>query len=267
MLDTSLKELGFNHNTRIIYMRLLESGPSTASKLAGDLGIPRSTIYDKIKILITNGLVVELMEENKKTFLAEDVKNISLLLKNRIELLKKQEKAVKRILPELLYQGQPVEPKIKFYNGVEGIKQVLSDLLWYEEIETYTMWPISEMVEVLGKEYLENLNRRRIRHKISITGIWPRNKKVDFVNHPYLGVGKGHLRNLRLAPENMTWDMSYWLYDDKVAFISSKKEMFGFVIHSRDFAQLIKSQFEQIWKISTPIKAQPKYTDEFLRSI
>ena len=39
--------------------------------------------------------------------------------------------------------------------------------------------------------------------------------------------------------------MSYW-YADKVAFISSRQETFGFVIHSRDFAEMMKAQFEVI---------------------
>jgi hypothetical protein len=37
--------------------------------------------------------------------------------------------------------------------------------------------------------------------------------------------------------------MSYWLYADKAAFISSRRETFGFIIHSKDFAELIKAQF------------------------
>jgi hypothetical protein len=51
----------------------------------------------------------------------------------------------------------------------------------------------------------------------------------------------------------MTWDMGYWLYEDKVAFLSSEKEGFGFVVQSKDFANLMKVQFEEIWKISTTV--------------
>ncbi len=65
----------------------------------------------------------------------------------------------------------------------------------------------------------------------------------------------------------MTWGMSYWLYEDKVAFISSKDESFGFVIHSKDFSNLIRSQFDIIWKLSKPIKPQPQHTDPFLKTI
>ncbi|MFZ2310235.1 MAG: helix-turn-helix domain-containing protein [Patescibacteria group bacterium] len=267
MLNKILKELGFSDNTIKIYNRLIEVGYSSARQLAENLNLPRPTVYDNLKLLMDNELVVEKMEESKKLFGVDDIKNLKHLVRSKIEELKNNEKMIEELLPGLKLKTKALEPKIKFYNGSEGIKKVLKDLLWYKDIETYTMWPISEMVDILGEDYLANLNRRRIRQNISIKGIWPKDKVIDFKKYPYLGIGKGHLRELRLAPKNMTWNMSYWLYADKVAFISSKTESFGFVIHSRDFANLIKSQFDVIWQLSKPIKEQPQYTDDFLKTV
>ncbi|MFA6476389.1 MAG: helix-turn-helix domain-containing protein [Candidatus Paceibacterota bacterium] len=267
MINESLKEIGFSDNSIRVYTQLLENGCSSARQLAENLGLPRTTVYDNLRLLIDSGLVIEKEEENKKLFEADDVKNLQHLIRGKIEKLKKEDRLISEVLPNLNLNLKALDPKIKFYPGAKGIRQVLKDMLWYENIETLTMWPINEMVEILGKEYLEDLNRRRIKQNISIKGIWPRDKAVDLKSHPYLGIGKGHMRELRLAPKGMTWNMSYWLYADKVAFISSRKEGFGFVIHSRDFSDLIKAQFEQIWKSSKPIKAEPKYTDSFLRTV
>jgi len=267
MLDKILKELGFSDNTVKIYNRLIDTGYSSARQLAENLNLPRPTVYDNLKLLMDNELVVEKMEESKRLFGVDDIKNLKHLVSSKIEELKNNERIIEELLPGLKLKTKALEPKIKFYNGSEGIKKVLKDLLWYKDIETYTMWPISEMVEILGEEYLANLNRRLIRQNISIKGIWPKDKEVDFKKCPYLGIGTGHLRQLRLAPKNMTWNMSYWLYADKVAFISSKTESFGFVIHSRDFANLIKSQFNVIWELSKPIKEQPQYTNDFLKTV
>lgn len=260
MLNEILKELNLPETARRIYLRLVEGGPVSARQLAEYLSIPRPSVYDNLKVLIALDLVVEHEEENKKMFSADDAQNLSRLLNEKVDSLKAKEKELKKMLPKLKKETKSFEPKIKFYSGAEGIKQVLKDMLWYENIETYTMWPISEMVDT-------DLNRKRIRRNISIKGIWPQDKAVNLMENPFLGVGKKHLRELRLAPKGMSWDMSYWVYDDKVAFISSKQESFGFVVHSRDFAELTKAQFEQIWKISKPIKAQPQYTDEFLKTV
>lgn len=112
------------------------------------------------------------------------------------------------------------------------------------------MWPMSEMMKVLGPEYLEELNEKRIKRNIFLRAIWPEDKKLDTKKYPYLKGDEDHLRELRFAPKGMTWDMGYWMYEDKVAFLSSEKEGFGFVVQSKDFSHLMKIQFEEMWKIS-----------------
>lgn len=267
MIEKILKEAGLSDTASVIYEELLKGGPASARQIAERLNIPRPSVYDNLKTLIKNGLVVEQEKENKKIFGVDDLKNLPALIRTKIEKLKAQELDLNKLLPTLAAQIKSFEPKIRFYAGAEGIKQVLNNLLWYRDIETLTMWPISDMVEILGKTYLADLNRNRIRQRISIRGIWPQDKTVNFRDFPFLGVGKGHLRELRLAPKGMSWNMSYWLFADKVAFISSKRELFGFVVQSRDFVSLIKTQFEVIWKLAAPVRPQPQYTDAFLKTV
>ena len=165
MIKKILNDIGLPDNSSRIYMRLLETGHSSARQLAENLNIPRPTVYDNLKLLIKNSLVVEKEEENKKIFGIDDVKNLQNLITLKIDSLKSDQQKIIDVLPDLKLGFKSLEPKIKFYSGTEGIKQVLKDLLWYENIESLTMWPINEMVKILGTEYLENLNIRRIRQK------------------------------------------------------------------------------------------------------
>lgn len=267
MLKQILEKAGVQKTAADIYLRLLEAGPTSARQLAENLSIPRPSAYDNLKILIKKGLVVEFEKENKKMFSVDDVQNLSHLLHRQSESLKQSEEELSRLLPSLAQNTKTIEPKIQFYSGLEGIKRILNDFRWYKSIETYSMWPISDMVKLLGEEYLIALNKTRIRNRISIKGIWPSGKTVPLKEYPFLGVGGGHLRELRIAPKSMSWNMSYWIYDDKAAFISSQKELFGFIVHSNDFVELLKTQFEVIWKLSIPIKSQPQFTDSFLKTI
>lgn len=267
MLQRVLKELGLPAQAYSVYNYLLEKGPASARQLAENLAIPRPSVYDYVHILNKAGLVVENIQDNKKVFSVDDVKIIPQLIEDKIESLGKEKKLLEKILPELTAKTTSLEPKIRVFSGVDGVKQVLRDMLWHSNIETLTMWPVTEMVELLGKEYMAELNRKRIHNHISVRGIWPKHKPAQLKEYPFLGVGKRHLRETRLAPKGMDWNMSYWLYADKVAFISSRQETFGFVIHSRDFVSLIKSQFEVIWSISTPVKPQPQFTNAFLDTL
>ncbi len=267
MLQKIFKELGLSSNAESIFDRLLKNGASSARTLAENLNIPRPSVYDNLKLLIKNGLVIEKEEDNKKIFAVDDLSHLPKIIRNRITTLQEEEKKIIELLPTLIKQNKSIEPKIRFYSGTDGVKQILRDLMWHKNIKTITMWPISEMIELLGKEYMETLNRTRIKNNISIRGIWPKDKKVNFKDYPFMGVGKGFLRELRTAPKGMTWEMSHWVYEDKTAFISTGNETFGFVVQSRDFANFMKAQFEAIWPLSEPIKPQEKYTDSFLRSL
>ena len=266
VLDTLFKELGFSEYTYRVYARLLERGRGSARELAEHLGIPRPSVYDHLKLLINAGLISESEKENKKIISKPDVKNLSHLIQTKIESLEQAKKSAEEMLPTFI-QSNSVEPKIQFYSGIEGVKRVLSDFLWYENTEALAMWSTSRIFDLIGSEFMEDLNRKRIKRHIRLRGIWPRNRAVDLRRYPFMGVGTGLLRELRLAPKTITWDMSYRLYEDRVAFISSGNETFAFLVHSRDFAQLLKTQFEVMWKLSKPIKVQPKYTDSFIRTL
>lgn len=267
MLQDILKNIGLPETATRIYLRLLESGLASARQLAENLNIPRPSVYDNLKILIAQGLVVEQEKENKKLFQPAAAKNLSYLVKNKIENLQKQDQALQRIIPTLGKKFDYLEPKIKFYHGQEGVRRAVNDILWYENIVTLCVWPISEMLAVLGPEWLAEHNRKRIRKKIYLRTIWPPDKAVKFKQFPFLGVSPEFHREIRLAPKGMSWDMGYWLYEDKVAFISSRQESFGFTVASRDFAELIRSQFELVWPLSQKIKVDAKDTAGFLKTV
>lgn len=267
MFTKTFKELGLSSITQQVFCDLLEKGASSARQLSDRLSIPRPSVYDNLKILIQNGLVTERDEENKKIFSIDDINNIPSLLQEKIAVLQNEKKTMEQLLPSLLQKVDFVEPKIRFYSGTEGVKQAMNHIMLNWDIETIIMWPMSEMMELLGKEYLEELNKKRIKRNISIRGIYPADKKLNYKDYPFLGVGSGHLREIRIAPKNMTWNMGFWMYEDKVAFLSSRKEMFSFVIHSKDFADLMRTEFNEIWKISKPVKSDPQNTDIFLKSI
>jgi sugar-specific transcriptional regulator TrmB len=250
MFERVFKEIGLSQLTERVFDELLMRGSSTAAMLANKVGIPRPSVYDHLKILASYGLVANKIDNGKKVFFVDDLRNISELLSDKIKLLQSEKKKLESTLPSLLKKTSFIEPQVKFYSGKDGIKQVISHIMLNSHIETLLMWPMSEMMKVLGPEYLEELNEKRIKRNIALRVIWPLDKKLDTKKYPYLSSGEEHLRELRFAPKGMTWDMGYWMYEDKVIFLSSEKEGFGFMVHSRDFSNLIKVQFEEIWKIS-----------------
>lgn len=217
--------------------------------------------------MIKNGLVIEQVKDNKKVFYIDNPKNATKLITDKIARLEKEKKDVEDMIPHMMKGGESFMPKIKFYSGREGMRHVFNDILWYKNIEVQSLFPISEMIAAMGKEFFEEHNRERIRRGIYIKAIWPKERSVKFKEHPALGSGKKFLREIRVAPKQMIWDMGYWNYANKVIVVSSRKEGFGFIIDSKDFSQLLKAQFDLIWSLSKEIKPNPKDVEDFLKTI
>jgi sugar-specific transcriptional regulator TrmB len=265
MLEKILKELNFSDNTIKVYKRLLELGDASARQLAENIGIPRPSVYDYLNILIENGLIIQQSVDNKTIFRANEVSQLKHLIKEKIEVLEIESKNIEKYVPA--NQEKNIEPKIRHFKGIEQVKKILNDLSWYENTEILSIWPMKEMLMVLGSDYLENFNRKRIKNNNPLKIVWPKDKIVNIDEFPFLGISAGHKRDLRIAPMDMTWNMGHTIYEDKVAFISSHKETFGFIVQSKDFAELMKAQFEVVWNISKPLNYTPPEKDAFLDTL
>jgi hypothetical protein len=62
----------------------------------------------------------------------------------------------------------------------------------------------------------------------------------------------------------MTYELGYWIYANKVAFISSARESYGFLIQSEELAQTLKVQFELLWRESAPLEFDRSAVEGFL---
>jgi len=269
MLTAILTSLGVNQEESEIYGLLLESGPLPAGKLASRLGCPRSSLYGVLARLQDRGLVNQSLRHGIKVFAAQDPSTVLLLFQTRIEELKSAQSSYKRLLPALLSRSPSalIAPRFQVYEGGEGLKSVLQDMLLYNDIDTAALWPIQSMVDILSPQFFRYLNKERIRNRLFTRAIWPANQIVSTKDHPYLGSGPEFHREIRIAPANMNFSMGYWIYADKVAFLASRRESFGFILQSRELVELQTAQFDVLWQLSRPLQTDAAASESFLDEI
>jgi sugar-specific transcriptional regulator TrmB len=269
MLDSIFKRLNLSAEEAKVYLVLLQSGDLAAGKLAKSSGFPRSSLYGFLSSLSDKGLVSQSEENGVKLWHAAAPEQLAHLIDREIDSWDEIKKSFEQLLPVLKGKQahDAVAPRFQLFEGVKGVKLLLNDLLLYRDITTELVWPITEILTVLGEEYLSAHNRRRIRQKIFIKSIWPQDKAVDIKKHNFLGVGKEFQREIREAPPGFTCTMGYWAYENKVAFISSEKESFGFLVESKEFRMLMKAQFDQLWPISKNIEVPMSATKDFLKTV
>ncbi len=268
MINTLLSKLGFSDEEIKTYLFALESGEQTAGFLAQRLGLPRPSVYGFLKKLAESGLVTQSVKNGIKTFTAAPAEKIGMIFDQKMDELKDDKKRFEMILPELVKNsGKMLSPRFQLFEGKENVKNAIKDTLLYRNLETESYWPIKTMIEILGVDFFKYFNKERIKRNMYVRAIWPERQKVDIKMNPYLGIGDDFLREIRLAPKEIDFEMGYWIYDNKVSFISSRKESFGFIIESREFAEMMRSQFNNIWKLSKTIEVDPKHTREFIEEI
>lgn len=269
MLDTIFEKFGLKREHSDVYLALLESGIMPAGKLAKHLNMPRSTIYGLLEDLAQSGLVLQNEKSNVKLWQAVDPETIKTIINEKINSLESTRSGFETML-ESLKKAQKtdfVSPQFHYFEGVDEVKMMLKDVLLYNDLETELCWSVKDVMKVVGAEFLEEINKKRIKSNIHIKVIWPKDKTEDVESYKFLAPGKEVKREVRIAPEDVDFSMGYWAYGNKVLFMSSKVENFGFIVESRELRQLLKTQFDVLWKISKPLEENNELAKSFLDEV
>ncbi len=266
MIEKILQSLDLSADEVKIYLHLLECGQITAGELAKKVGIARPTLYGVLQRLTDHGVVKRSLTHGTRSFSAAPPETLNHLFEQRIENLQTQQKAYQHILPELMSKNGVggINPRFQMYEGAEGVQHVLKDMLNYQDCETLAFWPIKSMVELLSSDFFRYHNKERIRRNLYTRAIWPQGEVLDIKSNPFLGVGEDFRREIRVAPTNVHFTMGYWMYANKIAFLSSKSESFGFIIESQEMVTMQRAAFEVIWNVSTPLAINPIHTQGFV---
>jgi sugar-specific transcriptional regulator TrmB len=243
--------------TKRVLLLLIEKDNLSVLEISAELNIPKSSIYDSLNELVNKSIVVEYMEGKFKTFGISGLTQLEAVYKKKIQELESAHKSFISYIKENLNiksdKNGSSRPKIKFYYGVEGVRQAFRDTPWVAKYkETYLMWPMVDMVGLLGEEFLIHHGTSRFNHDILMKVV---QKHSDKNNVPDSFRWKKYdneekLTQIKYAPKSMDWNISYWIYGDQVLFAGSGYEKYAFVVRSKEFSNLMKLMWGQIWSVS-----------------
>lgn len=268
-LEQLLEGLGFERSEAEVYDFLLHHGVFSVGTLAKRLGSPRTTLYTMLNRLSARGLVRETTKKGIKAYMAEPPDAVSHLFSQRISEVQQSREAFSEILPTLRqkYRTTAATPRLSVFEGKEGIQNVLKDMLLYADLETCSVWPIKKMMDALSPDFFDFHNRERIKRNIYTRAVWPHSEVVSISKFPFLGWGPEFKREIRVAPSAVSYALGYWMYANKVAFLSSSEEGYGFIIQSQELVNTLKSQFELLWEMSKPLPFEQRDVQKFLSGL
>ncbi len=238
MLEQTLQQIGLTEKQAKIYLACLELGECSIKEIARKAELKRTTIYDIIDDMIKAGFIKTIMQGKKKKYLAAEPSELESIIKKREILLA-------QILPQLnsLNNSGGTKPKVWFYEGKEGLKKAYADTLKYNgELLSFAS---EHVAHILGKNWVENYFRKRIKRKIHVRAIMP---SAEYLTKEIISRDRKQLRMTKtINPNKYLFSIEINLYGHrKVAFMSSKEET-ALVIEAPEIYNTLKLIFEFFW--------------------
>lgn len=241
-LEITLQSFGFSEKEANVYISLLELGRGTVTEISRKAGINRTTGYDILDSLAAKGVVNISGKEPKQEYSAESPASITEYLRRQAAIAAEHIKKSEEIVPELTsIHALKNRPKIRFYEGTEGLKNVYEDTLTSKEtIRAYAT--IDDMHKALPN-YFPEYYKRRASKNISIKGIVPRTEQ-GLDRQKYNAEEK---REIAFVPaDKYYFSPEINIYDNKV-MIASWREKLGIIIESEEIADAMKKIYELAW--------------------
>ena len=193
--------------------------------------------------LIDLGLISYSIRDNKKYFRASDPKEL-------IRIIKEKEEAIKETLPQL-EELQKIEgikrPKVEIYEGKEGMKTVMNDIL-RSNVKEFLSYGSSRSSFEIIPAFMEGWHKERIKRKVIMRILYNNTKearekiKIKTKSLKYV--------NFKFMPIELESPTATLIYANKVVLQSWTKEPFAVIVESKDMAENQKRYFEELWKIS-----------------
>lgn len=123
----SLESLGLTHNESIAYITLSKIGSSKTGQILKESGLNTGKVYEILESLKRKGLVSETSIDNVKHFAAAPPDRLIEYISKKKELLEKEEKIAKILIPEIetIRQATLESSRIVVYTGFNGFKSAV----------------------------------------------------------------------------------------------------------------------------------------------
>ena len=241
-LKLNLHSFGFSEKEVIVYIALLELGKGTVRQISSKAGINRTTAYDILGSLSNKGLVTVSGKEPKSEYAVEPPEAITTYLKKVAEETAEHIKKSKDIIPELeLLHAKQNRPRIRFYEGKDGLEHVYEDTL--TSTEPIRAYASADDMHAGLPGYFPKYYERRAEKGIAIRAIVPNSE----AGRERQILDKKEMRETALVPKDKYYfSPEINIYDNKI-MIASWREKLGIIIESSEIADAMKKIYELAW--------------------
>ncbi len=254
-LAERLEEIGLSPKATTIYAALLELGTAVPSRVAEYTKINRTTVYTILAELAGYGLISEFEHNKKLCYQVEQPVQLLTFAESQVALAQKRLGSAQRIFPEIegILSRLPNRPKIRYFEGVEGVMEVYRDHV--QQRRAYEMAAFGNAAEVqnfFSKRFLRSYVERKMRLKITTRAILPDSERdINYNQTIYQHVPAEFWPVVRHVPKEIfTFKSEITMYgNDRVSVINFQEQsMVGIIIEDATIHGMMRMIFELAWR-------------------
>ncbi len=236
-----IEDMGFSDKKAETYLCLLKMGEVTASQIAKNAGIKRTTVYNILPELLHDGLIKKYKSKKKTLYYVEDVHDL-------LHRIKERTIGVEKIIPDLikLHTSKTSHPHVAFYEGRDGAIQ-----LWKHMIDGLN--PGDELLSILNSTNYQDILQQHILEYYTLERARKNcSHRIITNNSDYMKMFFKNTQNARrevkiVDSKELDFSSEIRIFGDTISVMSYDEDFMGVVIRSKHIANMHRVLFEKFW--------------------
>lgn len=231
-----LKEIGLGKSEIDVYLDLLKSRASTATDISKRIHQHRSNVYDALKRLQNKSLVVEIVEEGRKLFEAQNPETL-------LSYWRQRESEIRDLLPTLTnFSVKKRENEfVSVSYGTTRIRTIIDELMGLKK--EVILWGLPGNVdEILGGGFVkgkwEEMGKKKIPTKLLYSEFFPNISKVE----------KKVCQQIRYTEVREKTNAGVIICEDNVIMLLFTQPLMIIEMKGKEIAHWYKAQFFHSWR-------------------
>jgi len=247
-IKSALEQLRLSQNAITFFLTSYRLGRSSIGQIAKATKMDRSSAYAAYQQLQELGLMNEEPIGSRKVIWTREPKAIIARLRTEIRRMRRQVEAIEESMPELLaqYGSRNDRPVLQVFTGIEGLHQIMEDILAGSNFELLLLSNFKEEERVFSRKDHDSFIERRIAKNINLRLIATDSSEARRIQK----TDKAKMRETRIVQGEAPFENETYIYGDKIAMLSfnDKTGIIGFIVQSQEFADAQRWMFERIWR-------------------
>ncbi len=233
-----LEDIGLSEKEAKVYLALLEVGQETVQNISKKANVNRATTYVILESLQKKGIVTTFEQAKKTFFIAEGPSALYNIIREQQEELEKKDGELDEMMNQLMtvYNLHPDKPKISFYEGKEGLKEMIRLRQNDNPSEARIFLPHNKLSNLFNEEEREEMSNKRLQKNILNIVIRSGVSRLE--------VTEKQSAEQRVAPEEIDFSSDIEVWGEKVLIASLEGDISGIIIESKVVAETLKNIFD-----------------------